>query len=256
MNYNQDPYYSATPYYSGQVVLNEFDNTIDVFMEHTQTTNTSACGLENPTGTLGTAAPGRNSGIWAATNEAWKFTPTALTYAWTPAGTLSNAALSNPVATPATTTPYAVMVTSNAGCIANGAVTVNVVTSCDDGNVCTLDACLNGVCSHTFQDMDGDGTCDANDGCPNDPLKIAPGICGCGVSDVDSDGDGTVNCLDGCPADPLKIAPGICGCGVSDADTDGDGTVDCNDGCPADPLKIAPGQCGCGIADTDSDGAP
>ena len=30
VNYNQEPYYSATPYYSGQVVLNEFDNTIDL----------------------------------------------------------------------------------------------------------------------------------------------------------------------------------------------------------------------------------
>ncbi|MBK8499203.1 MAG: hypothetical protein IPL52_10370 [Flavobacteriales bacterium] len=25
-----------------------------------------------------------------------------------------------------------------------------------------------------------DGTCDAQDGCPNDPDKTAPGNCGCG----------------------------------------------------------------------------
>lgn len=31
--------------------------------------------------------------------------------------------------------------------------------------------------------------------CPDDPLKIKPGICGCGVADEDTDADGVVNCL-------------------------------------------------------------
>ncbi len=35
--------------------------------------------------------------------------------------------------------------------------------------------------------------------------------------------------LDYCPSDPVKIDPGICGCGVADTDTDSDGTPDCND---------------------------
>jgi hypothetical protein len=34
----------------------------------------------------------------------------------------------------------------------------------------------------------------------------------------------TIDACDGCPSDPLKIAPGQCGCGVPDTDTDGDGT--------------------------------
>lgn len=103
-------------------------------------------------------------------------------------------------------------------------------------------------------DSDNDGTLDCNDGCPNDPAKIAPGLCGCGVADTDSDSDGTPDCNDGCPSDPMKIAPGQCGCGVADIDTDGDGAADCNDACPSDPAKIEPGQCGCGVADTDTDG--
>ena len=103
-------------------------------------------------------------------------------------------------------------------------------------------------------DSDGDGVGDCKDGCPNDPAKTEPGICGCGVADTDTDGDGTANCIDGCPNDPAKTAPGICGCGVADTDTDGDGTADCNDGCPNDPAKTAPGICGCGVADTDTDG--
>ncbi len=130
-------------------------------------------------------------------------------------------------------------------------------------NTCGLDGCPTdplksapGACGCGLPetDTDGDGTPDCVDGCPADPLKTAAGACGCGVPDTDTDGDGTADCNDGCPSDPLKIAPGICGCGVSDADTDGDGTPDCNDGCPNDPLKIAAGICGCGTPDTDTDG--
>ncbi len=103
-------------------------------------------------------------------------------------------------------------------------------------------------------DTDGDGSCDAVDGCPADPNKTAAGICGCGVADADTDADGTADCNDGCPADPAKVAPGTCGCGVADADTDADGIADCNDGCPSDPLKTAPGFCGCGTSDADTNG--
>jgi hypothetical protein len=143
----------------------------------------------------------------------------------------------------------------------SGTLTINPVGAGDLGSysVTVTNACGNttsnaATLSLDAADMDGDGTPDCTDGCPNDPNKIAPGICGCGVSDVDSDGDGTPDCNDGCPNDPNKIAPGVCGCGVSDVDTDGDGTPDCHDGCPTDPKKIARGACGCGIADVDSDG--
>lgn len=108
----------------------------------------------------------------------------------------------------------------------------------------------------TCVDTDGDGTCDAADGCPADPDKTAPGVCGCGVveSTVDGDGDGTPDCVDGCAADPDKTAPGTCGCGVADTDTDADGTPDCTDGCVDDPAKTSPGTCGCGVAENTEDG--
>ncbi|TXI82038.1 MAG: T9SS type A sorting domain-containing protein [Flavobacteriales bacterium] len=127
----------------------------------------------------------------------------------------------------------------------------------DDGDPCTLDQCTNGIVTHTFQDADGDLTCDAQDGCPNDPNKIAPGACGCGNPDVpttwyaDTDGDGfgdpnesqagftcsqpggyVANNTDLCPSDINKQNPGACGCGVADTDTDNDGIADCNDNCP------------------------
>lgn len=107
-------------------------------------------------------------------------------------------------------------------------------------------------------DSDADGAGDACDGCPADPAKVAPGFCGCGVSDIDSDGDATPDCGDLCPADLGKILPGVCGCGVSDLDTDNDLTPDCIDGCPNDPFKVDPGFCGCGAIeiDSDQDGTP
>ena len=109
-------------------------------------------------------------------------------------------------------------------------------------------------CGTLDVDTDGDGTLDCLDGCRNDPLKIAPGFCGCGRPELDSDGDGFPNCVDLCPNDPTKQNPGVCGCGSPDIDTDGDGTADCDDNCPLDPLKVDPGPCGCGTRDTDTDG--
>ena len=35
-----------------------------------------------------------------------------------------------------------------------------------------------------------------SDSCPNDPRKVEPGVCGCGVADVDTDGGGTFDCGD------------------------------------------------------------
>jgi hypothetical protein len=106
-------------------------------------------------------------------------------------------------------------------------------------------------CDPCAQDTDGDGVPNCEDGCPDDPNKTEPGLCGCGIEDTDTDGDQTPDCLDQCPNDPLKTEPGTCGCGVadSDTDTDEDGTPDCIDQCPEDPLKTEPGTCGCGVPD-------
>jgi len=48
-------------------------------------------------------------------------------------------------------------------------------------------------------DTDSDGTCDTGDGCPDDPAKILPGGCGCGVPDLDGDADTVLDCDDQCP---------------------------------------------------------
>lgn len=90
------------------------------------------------------------------------------------------------------------------------------------------------------------------DGCPSDPAKVEPGVCGCGTPDEDSDGDGTPDCEDGCPHDPRKTTvpgEGECGCGIGTSgtsDVDGDGIADCMDPCPHVAGAYCPDVCPAG----------
>ncbi len=54
-------------------------------------------------------------------------------------------------------------------------------------------------------DSDGDGVCDVDDDCPDDPNKIEAGSCGCGVPDLDTDNDQIPDCIDMCPELALAI---------------------------------------------------
>ncbi len=66
-----------------------------------------------------------------------------------------------------------------------------------------------------------------------------------GLTCGDPDGDWIVGCSDGCPLDPAKADPGVCGCGVSDNDGDWDGVADCNDRCSLTPFGLPVNDCGC-----------
>lgn len=103
-------------------------------------------------------------------------------------------------------------------------------------------------CGNPDTDSDWDGTPDCLDQCPNDPTKQGHiGPCPCGVAEVDSDRDGLLDCRDKCvlDRDPERSRTGVC-CGMPWVDADNDGTWDCEDKCPSDPNKMLPGLCGCG----------
>lgn len=85
------------------------------------------------------------------------------------------------------------------------------------------------------EDSDGDGVSNNDDGCPFDPLKTEPGLCGCGVSDIDTDFDGIPDCMDNCIEDfnPDQADLDKDGKGDScDPDIDGDGKNNSADNCP------------------------
>ncbi|MGZ5197211.1 MAG: hypothetical protein ACXWVZ_04695, partial [Kaistella sp.] len=66
---------------STQIVLSEFTNEIEIFVDHkpapcsTARFSNSLLGIMNADGTLGYSPANRNTGVWAANQEAWKFSP-------------------------------------------------------------------------------------------------------------------------------------------------------------------------------------
>jgi len=83
INFPNIPYFGSActgKALTSQVVLYETTNVVEIYVEN----RPSGCswndglamlGIQNQTGTQGYVAPGRNTGDWSATNEAWRFTP-------------------------------------------------------------------------------------------------------------------------------------------------------------------------------------
>lgn len=101
---------------TAQIVLHEGTNAIDIHTTSIFIDGQTTQGIENAAGSLGLAVPGRNSSVWSATNDAYRFTPSLvynfepITYSWTPSNTLSNATFYNPTANPLQTTTYEVSI--------------------------------------------------------------------------------------------------------------------------------------------------
>ena len=63
-----------------QIVIYETTNVIEVYVQKKEQCSSwndgnATIGIQDATGANGIAAPGRNTGDWTATNEAWRFTP-------------------------------------------------------------------------------------------------------------------------------------------------------------------------------------
>ncbi len=83
VNFPNIPYFgSACPNLSltSQIVIYETTNVVEVYVEDRPSgcswnNGNAVLGVQNQNGTEGYTAPGRNTGDWAASNEAWRFTP-------------------------------------------------------------------------------------------------------------------------------------------------------------------------------------
>lgn len=105
---------------TGQIVLYETTNVIDIqITSQTSDGGLHTQGVEDASGTIGFASPGRNAVSWSTSNNGKRFTPGtspsgSFTYNWSPSIGLSNANISNPVASPLQTTTYVVTVSDTA----------------------------------------------------------------------------------------------------------------------------------------------
>lgn len=128
-------HFGGTAYpFTVQAILYETTNVIEI---HTTTISNVAAydpagltlqGIENANGTDGVAVPGRNSTLFAASNDAYRFTPyTPYIYTWQP-GNLSGATQN---VTPASSGSYTAYITDGTACNApfiSPSITVNTCT--------------------------------------------------------------------------------------------------------------------------------
>ena len=123
---------------TSQIVLYESSNIIDINIGHRApcaawNSGYAVCGIENNAGTTFYCPPGENGTTFAATNLAWRFTPTGATSGWTynwvaPGGT-SVGTTASVVVCPAATTVYTVTGTSVACTGVTVSTTATVTTT-------------------------------------------------------------------------------------------------------------------------------
>jgi len=99
---------------SSMIVIYESTNIIDVYIKEKPICSSwnngyALVGINNIDGTVAVIPPGRNTSVWPATDEAWRFTPdgaSATSFEWTdPSGTIL-ATTPNVTVTPFMTTIY------------------------------------------------------------------------------------------------------------------------------------------------------
>ncbi len=163
---------------------------------------------------LGSPVTADNCGVASVTNNAPASFPIGVTTViWTVTDNSGRTATCDQTVTvadnvdPTIVCPAAVNVFTNSGCTATGVALGTPVTA----DNCGMASVTNnapasfpiGATTVTWTVTDNSGriaTCDQT----------------VTVTDPDTDSDGTSDCLDGCPNDPNKVAPGICGCGIAE----------------------------------------
>lgn len=137
INYDSIHYFSANGFAIFQIQLYETSNIIEVHVfENTigGFNQTPTLGIENANGTLALSPVNHNQHAFSVygngPHEAWRFTPVNIV-TWSPSSSLNNASITNPLATPTTTTTYTATYVDPTGCNYTGSVAVNVFTNCN-----------------------------------------------------------------------------------------------------------------------------
>lgn len=158
-NFNQLPQYqcnNSVGLQTSQIVIYETTNIIDINVSNrasctTWNSGSGLIGLQNQAGTLATVPPGRNTGAWSATNEAWRFTPNgnvSSTLSWIKNGLFfSNA---NPVSVcPTESEQYMAVVNysqfDGSVTTVSSSVTIDVAAPMTIENPVDLNTCTNGA---------------------------------------------------------------------------------------------------------------
>ena len=171
--YNGVPGYSGSGTLTGEIILHESTNTIDMMINQYNAIPTDnsyyTFGIQNSTGTSAAVVPGRNgvsnsSKIYTA--QGWRFEQPSYSYNWSPSTDLSSTSIMNPTSAGLTATQvYTVTaIDANSGCSLGNVstATVNVVgqpsvtltasplTLCSGGNETLIATPTGGTGTQTY----------------------------------------------------------------------------------------------------------
>jgi len=126
VKYNAVPTLSGTGTITGEIILHETSNVIDIMINNCNVSINHTIGIQNATGTAAVAPI--NAAATTVTNTDYKFTPVAFSYAWSPATNLSATTGSSVTLSPAPGAgTYSVTATdAGSGCFFTGNTTVTV----------------------------------------------------------------------------------------------------------------------------------
>ncbi len=133
VSYNAVPDLDGSGPNTGQIILYETSNLIDLLISTSTSDVEAVCGMQDLYGTQGVTAPARNNVVFAASTEAWHFTGVATsgyTYSWAPAASMSSSTASSPTASPISSASTFTVTATDAttGCMNSATVLVNTGT--------------------------------------------------------------------------------------------------------------------------------
>ncbi len=145
ISWNQIPMFSCNSLiFTGQIVLYETTNIIDVYIQNNPTCTTwnggaAIEGIQNATGTQAVSVPGRNyPAQWVVTNDGQRFTPTGTpqyNLTWYAPPNINIGSAPTITVCPTSTTTYTATVVNNT---CNGPITVSSAATVNYGGISSL----------------------------------------------------------------------------------------------------------------------